>query len=42
MLFDLEADPAERQDLAAKHPDIVRRLQSALDAWEKDIAGRPL
>ncbi|MBA3949769.1 MAG: sulfatase-like hydrolase/transferase, partial [Acidobacteria bacterium] len=42
MLFDLEADPGERQDLAAKHPDIVRRLQSALDAWEKEVAARPL
>ncbi|MDQ3069271.1 MAG: sulfatase-like hydrolase/transferase [Acidobacteriota bacterium] len=42
MLFDLGADPGERQDLSAKHPDIVRRLQSALDAWEKDVAGRPL
>ena len=42
MLFDLEADPGERHDLAAKHPDIVRRLQSALDAWEKDVDARPL
>ena len=42
MLFDLAADPGERHDLAATHPDIVRRLQRALDAWEKDIAGRPL
>ena len=42
MLFDLETDPGERQDLSPKHPDVVRRLQRALDAWEKDIAARPL
>lgn len=41
MLFDLEADPAEHHDLAAAHPELVRRLQRAIDAWEKDVAGRP-
>ena len=42
MLFDLAADPGERNDLAARHPEIVRRLQQAIDAWEKDVARRPL
>jgi len=31
MLFDLENDPAEQNDLSAKHPDIVRRLKAAFD-----------
>ena len=32
-LYDLEADPAEREDLAERHPEIVARLRSAYDAW---------
>ncbi|MEN9777609.1 MAG: Arylsulfatase precursor, partial [Verrucomicrobiota bacterium] len=32
-LYDLEADPGERQDLSARHPDIVTRLKTAYDAW---------
>jgi len=31
-LFDLEADPGERFDRAAEHPEIVARLQATLDA----------
>jgi arylsulfatase A-like enzyme len=37
MLFDVSADPGERNDLAAAHPAIVRRLHQALLAWEKDV-----
>jgi arylsulfatase A-like enzyme len=36
-LFDLSEDPGERHDLTATHPDLVRRLNAALDDWEKDI-----
>jgi arylsulfatase A-like enzyme len=36
-LFDVLADPAERHDLTAAHPEIVHRLIAALDAWEKDV-----
>lgn len=32
-LFDLNRDPAERQDLAATNPDVVRSLLGELDAW---------
>jgi len=32
-LYDLKADPGETTDLAAKHPDVVRRLSEAYDAW---------
>jgi len=31
MLFDLENDPAEQNDLSAKHPDVVKRLKAAFD-----------
>ncbi len=32
-------DQGERDDLAARHPDRVRRLKEMLDAWEKDLGG---
>lgn len=32
LLFDLEADPAESNDLAAEHPEVVERLAAAIDA----------
>ena len=37
MLFDLKRDPAERNDLAAERPDLVRRLKGQIEAWEKDV-----
>src|SRR6185436_7566447 len=36
-LFDVAADPGERHDLTADHPDLVHRLSAKLDAWEKDV-----
>ncbi|HWB06050.1 MAG TPA: arylsulfatase [Verrucomicrobiales bacterium] len=32
-LFDLKADPGEKQDVAADHPVTARELESAYDAW---------
>jgi len=37
-LFDVAKDPGERNDLTASHPDLVRKLNAALDQWEKDGA----
>ena len=37
-LFDVSADPGERHDLTSAHPELVRKLNAALDEWEKDIA----
>jgi arylsulfatase A-like enzyme len=34
-LYDIEADRVERNDLAAKHPDIVKKLKSEWEAWAK-------
>jgi arylsulfatase A-like enzyme len=36
-LFDVAADPGERHDLTALHPQIVRQLIAKLNAWEKDV-----
>ncbi len=36
-LFNLRADPGERNDLAAQHPDIVARLRPLVEAWEKEV-----
>ncbi len=37
MLFDLEADPAEANDLATEHPDRVKTMNAALEAWTAEI-----
>jgi arylsulfatase len=34
-LYDIAADRVERNDLAAKHPDIVKKLAADWDAWAK-------
>jgi arylsulfatase A len=34
-LFDVVADPAERRDLSAQHPELTRQLREELDAWLK-------
>jgi arylsulfatase A-like enzyme len=31
-LYDLEADPGEQRDAAAAHPDVVRKMEAALEA----------
>ncbi len=38
LLFDLEADPSERYDLAPEQPDVVARLTAAADAYRDEIA----
>jgi arylsulfatase len=34
-LYDITADRVERNDLAAKHPDIVKKLTAEWEAWAK-------
>lgn len=36
-LFDLAADPEERHDLAAQHPDRVLRMEGALGRWFEEV-----
>ena len=37
MLFDVEADPGERKELAARHPDVLKRLRDKHAVWESSI-----
>jgi arylsulfatase A-like enzyme len=37
LLFDVAADPGERTDLAARHPEQVLALKRLLADWEKDV-----
>jgi arylsulfatase len=32
-LFDVKADPGEKNDVAASHPDVVKELDAAYDKW---------
>ena len=36
-LYDLEADIAEAKDLSTVHPQIVLRLEAALNAWDNEL-----
>jgi arylsulfatase A-like enzyme len=37
MLFDLQKDRSEKNNVAQEHPDIVERLTKAYDAWFEDV-----
>jgi len=36
-LYDLDADPAEKHDLATRHPEIVQTLAARHDAWFSEV-----
>jgi hypothetical protein len=36
-LFNLKADPGEKNDLAAAHPEIVARLTGKIGAWRAGL-----
>ena len=36
-LYDLQADPAERRDVAKEHPEIRQRLEKQLEAWQAEM-----
>lgn len=36
-LFDVLADPGEKSDVANEHPEIVKRLNAAYDAWWESV-----
>jgi arylsulfatase A-like enzyme len=36
-LFDIKADPAEKNDLSKKLPEIRQRMQAELDAWKNGV-----
>jgi arylsulfatase A-like enzyme len=35
-LFDLTGDPGEKEDVSAKHPDVVKRMAELLDSCRTD------
>jgi len=37
LLFDLSKDLGERVNVAEQHPDVVKKLLSALDEWESEL-----
>jgi len=37
-LYDIQADPGQRNDVAADHPDIVDQLRAAHETWWTDVA----
>jgi len=36
-LFDLKADPGEKNDVAAERPDVVKQLDAAYDKWWAEV-----
>ncbi|HEY5913201.1 MAG TPA: arylsulfatase [Verrucomicrobiae bacterium] len=36
-LFDLKADPGEKTNVAAQHPEVIRELETAYDQWWETI-----
>jgi len=36
-LYDMVADPGQKTDVAAQHPDVVKALAAAYAAWDKDV-----
>jgi hypothetical protein len=41
LLFDLKNDFAERNDLAAQHPDLVLKLKQRIAEWELEVDQKP-
>lgn len=40
-LYDLKADPAEKNDLSTRMPAKVTELKKLLDAWKKEVKAEP-
>lgn len=37
-LYDIQADPGQKSNIAADHPDIVRNLKAEYEGWWKDVS----
>jgi arylsulfatase A-like enzyme len=37
-LYDMQNDPGQKQEISAKHPELVQQLSTAYDAWFADIS----
>ena len=38
-LYDVDADPGQKKDVAAEYPEVVERLRKAYEAWWADVSG---
>ncbi len=38
LLFDIQKDPAQNHDIAAGHPDVVKRMSRSYDAWWEEVS----
>jgi hypothetical protein len=38
MLFDVRSDPGQRRDVAAEHPDLVRKLRAAYERYWSEVS----
>ncbi len=36
-LYDLQTDPTETRDVAAQHPEIVKKMKAQLEAWQRSV-----
>ena len=36
-LYDLNADASEKMDVAAGHPDVVKRMKADMEAWQQSV-----
>jgi len=39
-LYDMQRDPGQKQDVAAKYPEVVSRLRGAYESWWSDVSER--
>jgi len=39
-LYDMTADPGQKQDVAAEHPEVVRQLAAFYEKWWQDVSAR--
>jgi len=39
-LYDMEADPSQKKNVAAEHPDVVEKLRREYDGWWADVSKR--
>jgi len=42
LLYDLAVDREEAYNLAERHPEVVARMEGAMQAWEREMAENPL
>jgi arylsulfatase A-like enzyme len=39
-LFDMVADPDQKRDVAAQHPDVAKQLGAAVASWRQEVFGK--